>query len=34
MRGIIAVAVDALDDRALQRWIGHARGYVVGLPPK
>ncbi|HEY4854204.1 MAG TPA: TfoX/Sxy family protein [Streptosporangiaceae bacterium] len=34
MRGIIVVAGEALDDRALERWIGQARGYVAGLPPK
>ena len=34
MRGIIVVAADALDDRALERWIGRARSYVAGLPPK
>jgi hypothetical protein len=25
MRGIIVAAADALDDRALERWIGQAR---------
>jgi len=34
MRGIIVVAPDALDDRAPERWIGRARSYVAGLPPK
>jgi hypothetical protein len=34
MRGIIAAAADALDDRALERWIGQARSYVAGLPPQ
>lgn len=34
MRGIIVVAADALDDSALERWIGRARSYVAGLLPK
>src|SRR5260221_14508839 len=34
MRGIIVVAPDALDDRAPERWIGRARSYVAGRPPK
>jgi len=33
MHGIIVVAADALDDKALERWIGQARSYVAGLPP-
>jgi hypothetical protein len=32
--GKIAVAADAVDDRALERWIGRARGHAAGLPPK
>jgi hypothetical protein len=32
--GIIVVAADALEDRALERWIGQARSYVARLPPK
>ena len=34
MRAIIAVADNALDDRALERWIRQARSYLTGLPPK
>ena len=34
VRGIIVMAGNALDDRALERWIGQARRYITGLPPK
>ena len=34
MRRIIAVTGDALDDRALERWISQAWSYAAGLPPK
>jgi hypothetical protein len=31
---LIVAAADALDDRALERWIRQARSYLAGLPPK
>ena len=34
MRGIVVIDSSVLDDQALDRWIGQARGYVAGLPPK
>ena len=34
MRGIAVIDSSVLDDQALDRWIGQARGYVAGLPPK
>ena len=34
MRGIVVIDSAVLDDEALDRWIGKARGYVAGLPPK
>ena len=34
MRGIIVIESSVLDDQALDRWIGQARGYVADLPPK
>src|SRR5215472_8458515 len=34
MRGIVVIDSSMLDDQALDRWIGQARGYVAGLPPK
>src|SRR6516164_6991934 len=34
MRGIAVIDSTALDDQALDRWIGQARGYVAGVPPK
>jgi TfoX/Sxy family transcriptional regulator of competence genes len=34
MRGIVVIDGAVLDDKALDRWIGQARGYVAGLPPK
>jgi TfoX-like protein len=34
MRGIVVIEGAVLDDKALDRWIGQARGYVAGLPPK
>ena len=34
MRGWILVAGEALDDSALDRWIGQAGAYVASLPPK
>ena len=34
MRGIAVIDSGVLDDQALDRWIGQARGYVAGLPPK
>jgi hypothetical protein len=33
MRGIIVVAADALDDRALERWIRQARSYAAACRP-
>ena len=34
MRGIVVIDSAVLDDQALDRWIGRARSYVAGLPPK
>jgi TfoX N-terminal domain len=34
MRGIVVVDSAVLDDTAVDRWIGQARSYVAGLPPK
>ena len=34
MRGIVVIDGTALDGKALDRWIGQARRYVAGLPPK
>jgi hypothetical protein len=34
MRGIVVIDSAVLDDAALDRWIGQARNYVSGLPPK
>jgi TfoX/Sxy family transcriptional regulator of competence genes len=34
MRGIVVIDSAVLDDKALDRWIGQARSYVAGLPPK
>jgi hypothetical protein len=34
MRGIVVIDSAALDDKALDRWIEQAHGYVAGLPPK
>jgi hypothetical protein len=34
MRGIVVIDSAVLSDRALDRWIEQARGYVTGLPPK
>jgi hypothetical protein len=34
MRGIVVIDSTELDDKALDRWIGQARSYVAGLPPK
>jgi TfoX/Sxy family transcriptional regulator of competence genes len=34
MRRIIMIDSAVLDDTALDRWIGQARSYVAGLPPK
>ncbi len=34
MRGIVVIDSAVLDDKALDRWIGQARRYVAGLPPK
>jgi TfoX/Sxy family transcriptional regulator of competence genes len=34
MRGIVVIDSAELDDKALDRWIGQARSYVAGLPPK
>jgi TfoX/Sxy family transcriptional regulator of competence genes len=34
MRGIVVIDSAVLDDKALDRWIGRARSYVAGLPPK
>jgi TfoX/Sxy family transcriptional regulator of competence genes len=34
MRGIVVIDNAVLNDQALDRWIGRARGYVAGLPPK
>ena len=34
MRGIFMIDSALLDGKALDRWIGQARSYVAGLPPK
>jgi hypothetical protein len=34
MRGIAVIDSAVLDDKALDRWIGQARSFVAGLPPK
>jgi TfoX/Sxy family transcriptional regulator of competence genes len=34
MRGIVVIDSAMLDDTALERWVGQARSYVAGLPPK
>jgi hypothetical protein len=34
IRGIVVIDSAELDDKALNRWIGQARSYVAGLPPK
>jgi hypothetical protein len=34
MRGIVVIDSAVLDGKALDRWIGQARSYVAGLPPK
>lgn len=34
MRGIVVIDSATLDGEALDRWIGQARSYVAGLPPK
>jgi len=34
MRGTVVIDSNVLDDQALDRWIGQARGYVAGLPPR
>jgi TfoX/Sxy family transcriptional regulator of competence genes len=34
MRGIVVIDSTVLDDKALNRWIGQARSYVAGLPPR
>ena len=34
MRGIVVIDSAVLDDNTLARWIGQARSYVAGLPPK
>jgi hypothetical protein len=34
MRGIVGIESSVLDDQALDRWIGQARGYVAGLAPR
>jgi hypothetical protein len=34
MRGIVVIDSSVLDDQALDRWIGQARGYAAGLPPR
>jgi hypothetical protein len=34
MRGIVVIDSTVPDDTALHRWIGQARRYVAGLPPK
>jgi TfoX/Sxy family transcriptional regulator of competence genes len=34
MRGIVVIDSAVLDDTALDRWVGQARSYVAGLPPK
>jgi hypothetical protein len=34
MRGIVVIDSAVLDDKALDRWIGQARRYIAGPPPK
>jgi hypothetical protein len=34
MRGIVVIDSAVLDDNTLGCWIGQARSYVAGLPPK
>jgi hypothetical protein len=34
MRGIVAIDGSMLDEQALDRWVGQARGYAAGLPPR
>jgi hypothetical protein len=34
MRGIVVVAAEVLDDRALAGWIARARRHVASLPPR
>ena len=34
MRGIVVIDSAVLDDKALERWVGQARSYVAGRPPK
>jgi len=34
MRGIVVIDSTVPDGKALDRWIGQARGHVAGLPPK
>jgi hypothetical protein len=34
VRGIVVIDSAVLDDKTLDRWIGQARSYVAGLPPK
>jgi hypothetical protein len=34
VRGIVVIDSAVLDDKVLDRWIGQARSYVAGLPPK
>jgi hypothetical protein len=34
MRGIVVIDSAGLDGTALDRWVGQARSYGAGLPPK
>jgi hypothetical protein len=34
VRGIVMIDSAVLDDKVLDRWIGQARSYLAGLPPK
>ena len=34
MRGAVVIDSAVLDDTALDHWVGQARSYVAGLPPK
>jgi len=34
MRDIVVIDSAVLDGKALERWVGQARSYVAGLPPK
>jgi len=34
VRGIVVIDSAVLDDKALDRWIGQARRYMAGPPPK